>query len=103
VPEEHEAWCVTANTAAGHIAVLDAALAQLPAPLRRPDAEGRIRMLVRADAACATAALPPGSPSWVGVLRRRQLRHLDFHTADGMRVTGLATWSSKSAVVRVTV
>jgi hypothetical protein len=42
------------NTAADHVVVLDAALAQLPAPLRTPDAHGAIPVLVRTDAAGAT-------------------------------------------------
>jgi DDE family transposase len=42
------------NTATDHITVLDAALAQLPAPLRTPDAHGAIPVLVRTDAAGAT-------------------------------------------------
>ncbi len=42
------------NTAADHVAVLDAALAQVPAALRVPDADGRIKVLVCTDAAGAT-------------------------------------------------
>ena len=42
------------NTAADHVAVLDAALAQVPEPLRRPDEHGRVAVLVRTDAAGAT-------------------------------------------------
>jgi hypothetical protein len=42
------------NTAADHVRVLDAALAQLPAPLRTADAHGRVAVLVRTDAAGAT-------------------------------------------------
>jgi len=42
------------NTAADHVTVLNAALAQLPAALRIPDANGRIKVLVRTDAAGAT-------------------------------------------------
>ena len=42
------------NTAADHVQVLDAALAQVPAPLRVPDADGRVKVLVRTDAAGAT-------------------------------------------------
>jgi hypothetical protein len=70
------------NTAADHIAVLDAALAQLPAALRRPDADGRIRVLVRTDAAGATAAFAArlaelGLEFSVGA----SFAHLDIHTA----------------------
>ena len=42
------------NTAADHVTVLDAALAQVPAALRVPDEHGRIPVLVRTDAAGAT-------------------------------------------------
>jgi hypothetical protein len=42
------------NTAADHIAVLNAALAQLPTALRVRDQHGRLRVLVRCDAAGAT-------------------------------------------------
>jgi hypothetical protein len=42
------------NTAADHVAVLDAALAQVPAPLRARDTHGKVAVLVRTDAAGAT-------------------------------------------------
>jgi hypothetical protein len=42
------------NTAADHVVVFDAALAQVPAPLRARDAHGRVAVLVRTDAAGAT-------------------------------------------------
>ena len=42
------------NTAADHVLVLDAALAQLPAALRTRNDAGRVRVLVRTDAAGAT-------------------------------------------------
>jgi hypothetical protein len=42
------------NTAADHITVLDAALAQIPAHLRARDNAGRVPVLVRTDAAGAT-------------------------------------------------
>jgi hypothetical protein len=42
------------NTAADHVAVFDAALAQLPAPLRARDTRGKVAVLVRTDAAGAT-------------------------------------------------
>jgi hypothetical protein len=42
------------NTAADHVTVLDAALAQVPERLRRRDEAGRVRVLVRTDAAGAT-------------------------------------------------
>ena len=42
------------NTAVDHVAVFDAALAQVPAELRVPDEHGRVAVLVRTDAAGAT-------------------------------------------------
>jgi hypothetical protein len=42
------------NTAADHVTVLDAALAQIPEPLRQRDEQGRVPVLVRTDAAGAT-------------------------------------------------
>jgi hypothetical protein len=42
------------NTAADHVVVLDAALAQLPAQCRARDEAGRVAVLVRTDAAGAT-------------------------------------------------
>jgi hypothetical protein len=45
------------NTAADHLAVLDDALAQIPAHLRRPDLDGKIKVLVRTDAAGVQAAV----------------------------------------------
>jgi hypothetical protein len=42
------------NTAADHVVVLDAALAQVPADLRARDETGRVAVLVRTDAAGAT-------------------------------------------------
>jgi hypothetical protein len=38
------------NTAADHVTVLNAALAQIPAALRVPDVDGRIKVWVRTDA-----------------------------------------------------
>ena len=42
------------NPAVDHVTSLDAALAQIPEPLRRPDEQGRVAVLVRTDAAGAT-------------------------------------------------
>ena len=42
------------NTAADHVEVFDAALAQLPAPWCTPNEQGRRPVLVRTDAAGAT-------------------------------------------------
>jgi Transposase DDE domain group 1 len=68
------------NTAADHIEVFDAALAQRPAPWRTPDEHGRRPVLVRTDAAGAThgfthrlAAM--GAEFSVGAY----LHHFDIH------------------------
>lgn len=70
------------NTAADHIAVLDAALAQLPARLRDRDTHGRIPVLVRTDAAGATKEFAAhlhqlGVEFSVGA----SFAHLDVHAA----------------------
>ena len=70
------------NTAADHVAVLDAALAQLPAALRARDADGRMPVLVRTDAAGATKEFAAhlheqGVEFSVGA----SFAHLDVHTA----------------------
>jgi len=70
------------NTAADHVAVLDAALAQLPAAFRARDADGRIPVLVRTDAAGATREFAAhlheqGVEFSVGA----SFAHLDVHTA----------------------
>jgi len=39
------------NTAADHLTVLDEALAQIPAHLRQPDTDGKVKVLVATDAA----------------------------------------------------
>jgi hypothetical protein len=70
------------NTAVDHVAVFDAALAQLPAPQRARDEHGRIAVLVRTDAAGATKEfaahlLREGAEFSVGA----SLGHFDIHTA----------------------
>src|SRR4029453_5705020 len=70
------------NTAADHVAVLDAALAQLPAAFRASDADGRIPVLIRTDAAGATREFAAhlhdqGVEFSVGA----SFAHLDVHTA----------------------
>jgi hypothetical protein len=70
------------NTVVDHVAVFGAALAQIPAPLRARDADGRIAVLVRTDAAGATkefAAHPhrEGAEFSGGA----SLGHFDIHTA----------------------
>jgi Transposase DDE domain group 1 len=70
------------NTAVDHVAVFDAALAQLPAPLRARDADGRVAVLVRTDAAGATKEFAAhlhaaGVEFSVGA----SLGHFDIHTA----------------------
>ena len=70
------------NTAVDHVAVFDAALAQLPEPLRRPDEAGRVAVLVRTDAAGATHQFAAhlaatGAQFSLGA----NLGHFDIHTA----------------------
>jgi hypothetical protein len=70
------------NTAADHVVVLDAALAQLPAQRRAPDEVGRVAVLVRTDAAGATKEFAAhlaehGVEFSVGA----SFAHLDVHTA----------------------
>jgi Transposase DDE domain group 1 len=70
------------NTAVDHVAVFNAALAQIPAPLRAPDEHGRIAVLVRTDAAGATKEFAAhlhaqGVEFSVGA----SLGHFDIHTA----------------------
>jgi Transposase DDE domain group 1 len=70
------------NTAVDHVVVLDAALAQLPAPLRARDEAGRVAVLVRTDAAGATKEfaahlVDQGVEFSVGA----SFAHLDVHTA----------------------
>lgn len=54
VAEQLRAGNAGSNTAADHILVLGQALAQIPQPLRQPDKQGRVAVLVRTDAAGAT-------------------------------------------------
>jgi hypothetical protein len=70
------------NTAADHVVVLDAALAQLPAGLRAHDRNGRVPVLVRTDAAGATHEFAAhlhqqGVQFSVGA----SFAHLDVHSA----------------------
>jgi hypothetical protein len=70
------------NTAADHIVVLDAALAQLPVERRARDQSGRVAVLVRTDAAGATKEFAAhlherGVEFSVGA----SFAHLDIHTA----------------------
>jgi hypothetical protein len=70
------------NTAADHVVVLDAALAQLPASLRSRDEAGRVPVLVRTDAAGATRGFAAhlherGVEFSVGA----SFAHLDVHSA----------------------
>ena len=69
------------NTAADHLTVLDDALAQIPACLRQPDENGKVKVLVRTDAAGATHAFTAridalGMQFSVGAY----LHHFDIHT-----------------------
>jgi len=70
------------NTAADHVVVLDAALAQLPAQYRARDEAGRVPVLVRTDAAGATKEFAThlhalGVEFSIGA----SFAHLDVHTA----------------------
>ncbi|MCA1672297.1 MAG: transposase, partial [Actinobacteria bacterium] len=70
------------NTAVDHIAVFDAAPAQLPEPLRRRDEQGRVAVSVRTDAAGATHQFAAhlarvGAEFSLGA----NLGHVDIHTA----------------------
>ncbi len=70
------------NTAVDHVTVFDAALAQIPAPLRARDCDGRVAVLVRCDAAGATKEFAAhlhqaGVEFSVGA----SLGHFDIHTA----------------------
>ena len=70
------------NTAADHVAVLDAALAQLPAPVRAPDEAGRVAVLVRTDAAGATKEFARHlSAAGVEFSLGANLGHFDVHGA----------------------
>ncbi len=69
------------NTAADHLTVLEEALAQIPHHLRQPDEQGRVKVLVRTDAAGATHAFTAriaglGMEFSVGAY----LHHFDIHT-----------------------
>jgi hypothetical protein len=69
------------NTAADHLTVLDDALAQIPPHLRQPDEHGKVKVLVRTDAAGATHAFTAriaglGMQFSVGAY----LHHFDIHT-----------------------
>jgi hypothetical protein len=70
------------NTAADHVTVLDAALAQLPEPLRRRDEAGRVAVLVRTDAAGATKEFARHlSAAGVEFSLGANLGHFDVHGA----------------------
>ena len=70
------------NTAADHVTVFDAALAQIPQKLRTPDEAGRIPVLVRTDAAGATHQFAKHlAVIGVGFSLGANLGHVDVHTA----------------------
>jgi hypothetical protein len=70
------------NTAADHVTVFDAALAQIPQTLRTPDEAGRIPVLVRTDAAGATHQFAKHlAATGVGFSLGANLGHVDVHTA----------------------
>jgi hypothetical protein len=69
------------NTAADHLTVLEDALAQIPAHLRQSDDHGKVKVLIRTDAAGATHAFTAriaglGMQFSVGAY----LHHFDIHT-----------------------
>jgi hypothetical protein len=70
------------NTAADHVTVLDAALAQVPARLRARDTHGRAPVLVRTDAAGATKEFARHlAATGVEFSLGANLGHFDIHTA----------------------
>lgn len=73
-----------ANTAADHVTVLDAALAQLPAEIRDRERDEPAEMLARADAAGATHA-------FAAALRERRVRFsLGYYVTDTVGLAALA-------------
>lgn len=80
------------NTAVDHVVVLDAALAQVPEPLRRRDAQGRVAVLVRTDAAGATREFARHLDQ-IGVefSLGANLGHFDTHAA--LAALPAAAWS----------
>jgi len=80
------------NTAVDHIVVLDAALAQVPAPLRARDGDGRVPVLVRSDAAGATQKFARAlAAAGVEFSLGANLGHFDIPCALG--VLPAAAWS----------
>lgn len=70
------------NTAADHVTVFDAALAQIPQTLRTPDEAGRMPVLVRTDAAGATHQFAKHlAQVGAGFSLGANLGHVDIHTA----------------------
>ena len=70
------------NTAVDHVAVFDAALAQIPQKLRTPDETGRVAVGVRTDAAGATREFAAHlAQTGVGFCLGANLGHFDVHTA----------------------
>jgi hypothetical protein len=73
-----------ANTATDHVAVLDAALCQLPADVRDRDRDEPIEILARADAAGATHA-------FAAALRERRIRFsLGYYVTETVGAAALA-------------
>jgi hypothetical protein len=80
------------NTAVDHVAVLDAALAQIPQPRRRADATGRVAVLVRTDAAGASTQFAAHlAQLGVGFSVGASLGHFDIHTA--LTLLPAAAWT----------
>jgi Transposase DDE domain group 1 len=80
------------NTAADHVTVFDAALAQIPQKLRTPDEAGRIPVLVRTDAAGATHQFAKHlAQVGAGFSLGANLGHVDIHSALELLPTGAWT------------
>ncbi len=80
------------NTAADHVTVFDAALAQIPQKLRTPDEAGRIPVLVRTDAAGATHQFAKHlAQAGVEFSLGANLGHVDIHSALELLPTGAWT------------
>ena len=70
------------DTAADHVTVFDAALAQIPQTLRTPNGAGRVGVLVRTDAAGATHQFAAHlAQAGVEFSLGANLGHVDIHTA----------------------
>jgi hypothetical protein len=83
---------VTADAAADHITVLDAALAQLPEPDR-----ARVVVLVRADTGAGSGRSCTTSPTWPAVLGRVRCPPAGARCPHGL-AADLLTWTQRLAL-----